>query len=304
MRRGARPVAQPDVLEKFLPSTPGASVHYEPRIGAVVRAHFVDAKASLDAWQSWYYLAPMRRGRSGLGRRGDLRGRQARGRRRACARTRRTQTYRDPCSRRATTSSTRRALAEHIYRTAELAIMRCPSLKTTAAPGASLGEFRAQIAQTRAGKAGRGRRDVARADLQRGLQRSRSGSVVPSRKFPGRKSRPANQTMSSALSVGGSLLGALLGGRRRSSVFSQAGTAARSVGRIGKERTDVAHAEAEVVGASRAVCRAELGGRSRDSEPRNDIRSRHHRSRLGAGEAAQVRYRRHRSGARLAACLT
>ena len=51
--------------------------------------------------------------------------------------------------------------------------------------------------------------------------------------------------MSSALSVGGSLLGALFGGRRGSS-FGKASSAARSVGRIGEERTDVAHAEADL----------------------------------------------------------
>jgi hypothetical protein len=52
--------------------------------------------------------------------------------------------------------------------------------------------------------------------------------------------------MSSALSVGGSLLGALFGGGRRSAALGKAATAARSVGRIGKERTDVAHAEADL----------------------------------------------------------
>jgi len=44
--------------------------------------------------------------------------------------------------------------------------------------------------------------------------------------------------------VGGSLLGVLFGGRRSSS--RKVSTAARSVGRASKERTDVAHAEADV----------------------------------------------------------
>ena len=34
-------------------------VEYEPRIGARVRAHFVDTRAGLDAWENWYYLAPL-----------------------------------------------------------------------------------------------------------------------------------------------------------------------------------------------------------------------------------------------------
>ena len=245
IRQGARPVAQPDVLEKFLPPIPGASVHYEPRIGAVVRAHFVDAKAPLDAWQSWYYLAPI--GADGP----DWAGAAIfePGKLAIADAPAPNASYADVPGTMLASRNHKlyaRALAEHIYRTAELAILRCPSLKMTAAPGASLSEFRAQIAQTV-----RERRDEAVATLRRRFaarlaaleERQRRAEQKVSRE----KEQASNQTMSSALSVGGSLLGALLGGRRRSSVFSQAGTAARSVGRIGKERTDVAHAEAEVV---------------------------------------------------------
>jgi hypothetical protein len=58
------------------------------------------------------------------------------------------------------------------------------------------------------------------------------------------RAQASNQTLSSALSVGGSLLGALFGGRRGSAA-SKVSTAARNVGRANKERTDVAHAEAD-----------------------------------------------------------
>jgi hypothetical protein len=58
------------------------------------------------------------------------------------------------------------------------------------------------------------------------------------------KTQASSQTMSAALSVGGSLLGALFGGRR-SSALRQASSAARGVGRVTKERADVANAQAE-----------------------------------------------------------
>ena len=38
----------------------------------------------------------------------------------------------------------------------------------------------------------------------------------------------------------------MFGGGRRASAFGKAATAARDVGRIGKERSDVAHAEADL----------------------------------------------------------
>jgi hypothetical protein len=73
------------------------------------------------------------------------------------------------------------------------------------------------------------------------------------------KEQASQQTVSSALNVGGSLLGALFGGRR-GSAFGKASSAARSMGRIGKERTDVAHAEADVVALQQqhAALEAEL----------------------------------------------
>ncbi len=54
-----RPVLQAGVTERFVASpTGGKPLTYQARIGAKVRAHFVDAKAGMDAWESWYYLAP------------------------------------------------------------------------------------------------------------------------------------------------------------------------------------------------------------------------------------------------------
>jgi copper chaperone CopZ len=59
------------------------------------------------------------------------------------------------------------------------------------------------------------------------------------------KAQVSDKTLSTALSVGGSLLGALFGGGRRGSAISKASSAARGVSRVGKERADVAHAEAD-----------------------------------------------------------
>jgi len=77
--------------------------------------------------------------------------------------------------------------------------------------------------------------------------------------------------MSSALSVGGSLLGALFGGRR-GGTFGKASTAARSVGRIGKERTDVAHAEADLAAIEQqhAALESELAQEIAALEGRHD----------------------------------
>jgi len=124
-------------------------------------------------------------------------------------------------------------------------VWRCPSLKLTSAPGGAEGEFRARVAQ-----AMREKRDAA-VDALRRKYASRLAAIEDrqrraEQKVAREKDQASSETMSSALSVGGSLLGALFGGGRRSSAFGKAATAARSVGRIGKERTDVAHAEADL----------------------------------------------------------
>jgi hypothetical protein len=241
---GARPIAQSGVDEKFLPATPGAQVHYQPRIGAVVRTHFVDAKGRVDDWQTAYYLAPVTGGgpdwsaaeiyQAGALAPGDT---PAAGATYAAVpgaalAARNHKTY-------------AKDLAEHVYRTVKVELQSCPSLKLTAAPGTSASEFRAQIAHSV-----REKRDEAVAALRRKYA-SRLAVLEDRQRRAGQRltreqGEASSTTMSSALSVGGTLLGALFGGSRRSSVLTKAGTAARSVGRIGKERTDVANAEADV----------------------------------------------------------
>jgi hypothetical protein len=60
------------------------------------------------------------------------------------------------------------------------------------------------------------------------------------------KQQATSQTLDSVLSIGTSLLGAFLGGGRRSSSLNKVGSAARSMNRIGKERGDVGRAEDSV----------------------------------------------------------
>jgi hypothetical protein len=136
------------------------------------------------------------------------------------------------------------ALEDHVYRNAALELLSCPSLKATAAPGTSEGEFRARLAV-----ALREKRD-AEVEALRRKYASRLGTLEDrarraAQRVERERSQASSQTLSSALSVGGSLLGALFGGGRRRSTVRQASTAARSVGRASKERADVEHAEAD-----------------------------------------------------------
>jgi hypothetical protein len=253
----ARPVLQAGVTERFLPPRSPGDVTYQPRIGANVRAHFVDAKAGMNAWESWHYLAPIDGDAPDWARAEVVpepgpafEGGPVDGARFAAV----------PASVLSTRSHNAwaAALEDHVYRTASLSVMSCPSLKMSAAPGGTESEFRAHIAQ-----ALREKRDAA-VDALRGKYASKLATLEErsrraTQKLEREKAQASSETVSSALSVGGSLLGALFGGRR-SSAIRKASSAARSVERAGKERADVAHAEADVeaLGERMAALNAEL----------------------------------------------
>jgi hypothetical protein len=239
----ARPVVQAGVLERFMRPAPGGGpAVYQPFIGARARAHFVDAKSGMNAWESWYYLAPA--GRDGpnwaaaevLGEAGpdfddEPLEDAAYGELPAAA----------------LSSKNHRAwgdaLEDHVYRNAVLNVMSCPALRMNAAPGGTEGEFRTHVAQVL-----REKRDAAVEDL-RSKYASKIASLQAREERAGQrvereKSQATSETLATAVSIGGSLLGALLGGRR-GSVYGKVSSAARGIGRTSRERADVTAAEAD-----------------------------------------------------------
>jgi hypothetical protein len=264
-----RPVVPAAVPEKFLAAAGHQGIAYEPHVGARVRAHFVDARAGIDAWENWYYLAPL----TAQGPAWDvaevcnadvieLLEAPAAGATFAAV----------PASVLSAKAFTQhgKALADHVYRRCSMSVMRCPELKLTSVPGGTESEFRAQIAQ-----AVREKRDAAidalRAKYAAKLATLADRARRAEQKLTREQAQASQQTMSSALSVGGSLLGALFGGRR-GSALGKASTAARSVGRTAKERTDVAHAEADLgaLQQQQAALEAELADEVAALEARFD----------------------------------
>ena len=242
---GSRPVVQHGVTERFVVAGEGSAQppRYRAHLAARVRAHYVDAKSGLDAWQTAYYLAPVAAEGPDWSRAEVLPepGPQYISEPAAGA------GFEDPPAAALSAREHKRwaaALADHVYRSAALELLSCPALKATAAPGTSEGEFRARLALLL-----REKRDADVEALRRKystrLDALEDRARRAAQKVEREKAQASSQTLSSALSVGGSLLGALFGGGRRSSAARQASTAARSVGRASKERADVQHAEAD-----------------------------------------------------------
>jgi hypothetical protein len=242
---GSRPVVQHGVTERFLGAGDGGTrpPRYRAHLAARVRTHFVDAKAGLDSWQTAHHLAPITvdgpdwSGAEVVPEPGPQYTLEPAG----------GAVFEDPPAAALSTREHKRwaaALAEHVYRSTALELLACPSLKATAAPGTSEGEFRARLALVL-----REQRDDAVEALRKKyatrLDALEDRARRAAQKVEREKTQASSQTLSSALSVGGSLLGALFGGGRRSSAARKASTAARSMGRVSKERADVEHAEAD-----------------------------------------------------------
>ncbi len=239
-----RPVVPPGVVEKFMRAGPGRDpVTYRPFIGARARAHFVDTKAGMDAWETWYYLAPLVKsgpdwaaaevlGESGQDFDDEPRDGAAFGEVPATALSaNKHRAWSD-------------ALEDHVYRNASLNVMSCPALKMSAAPGGTEGEFRVRIAQ-----ALREKRDAAveklRAKYTTRLAALETREERAGQRLEREKSQASSETLATAVSIGGSLLGALFGGRR-GSTYSKASSAARGIGRASRQRADVTHAESGI----------------------------------------------------------
>jgi Helicase HerA, central domain len=251
-----KPNVQSGVTERYVAAQSGDTT-YRPCIGANVRAHFVDAKTGVDAWQSWYYLASLTADGVDWAAADVLREAPAFG-------------GPQPGARYAATPATALSpkpyaswadkLADYVYRNATLDSLRSTDLKQVAAPGCTEGEFRTQLTQVL-----RERRDAAVAELRSKYARRLDALGERVRRADQRvereQSQATSQTTASAISIAGSVLGALLGGRR-SSAIGKAGTAVRSYGRIEKERADVAQAraDAEATHQQVAALNAELEG--------------------------------------------
>ncbi len=128
-----------------------------------------------------------------------------------------------------------KTLQARLYETARARVMVCESFKLASKPGESEGDFRARLAL-----AVREKRDAAVAELRRKWQAKLLQLSDQIRRAEDRHAREqaqlSQQKMQTAVTIGSSILGALLGRKAISATnVGRIGTAARSATRIGRE---------------------------------------------------------------------
>jgi hypothetical protein len=240
----SKPIVPPNIAEQYLrPAQNAGAVTYSPYVLGTVKAHFIDAASNTDIWQSLTYVAALAEDGSAPAwpeqASTDL---QQRLDRAPVAGA----NFTDLPAALLNASnylSWAKQLNGFVYEHGALDILRCSTLKLTSKPGTSEGEFRSQLTQTL-----REQRDAAIDQLRKKYaprvetlsQRVQRADQTLERE----RSQLSQQKIQTALSVGTTLLGALLGRKSVSaSTLTRAGSAIRGAGRVSSESSEVANAE-------------------------------------------------------------
>jgi len=236
------------IPEYFLSATRGTgALLYKPMIAGFSKLHYIDAKLGLDEWQTSGWLAPL--DDSG----GNVSWEDATGD--AQLKSRFTATPAEgaqyaelagPALRAASYPAWAKNLQAHLYETARASVYYSDALKAASRPAETEGDFRARLAL-----ASREKRDKAVAELRSKWQARLLQLQDQVRRAQERREREqaqlSQQKMQTAVSIGSSILGALLGRKAMSAANMQrAGTAARSASRWGRESQDVERAEESI----------------------------------------------------------
>ena len=241
--KSAKAVIPTGVEEYYAPSR-SSTPSYRPRVFGIARLHFVDKNAAVDIWQTRSWLAPL--DDAGSRPDWDAADTQDDPKERLATRAAADATYADaPAAllRSQNYATWRKDLQDYVYEHSTLTVFRCALVGLSAAPGSDEGEFRARLAL-----ALRERRDEEIDRLRRKYAPRLTTLQDQVRRAADRvereRSQLSQQKVQTAISVGTSILGALLGRKRLSVSNAQRfGTAARSAGRIGRESEDVGRAE-------------------------------------------------------------
>lgn len=238
------PILPPNVPEYYLrPQGVTGSVVYRPTAIGIAKMHFVNAKAKVDTWVTRTLIAPLSEdGRDALWQDAEY--------------------HSDLTNELSTKSlgegqfiplpsgitnagvveSWKKTLSIHLYQHDTLTLMQYPELQLTSKPEETEGDFRARVAQ-----ALREKRDLEVAKMKAKFapkfQTLENKIRLSQERIEREKAQAEQQKIGTYVSVGATLLGALLGRSARVGTVGRAATAAKSMSRIGKESAEVQRAK-------------------------------------------------------------
>ena len=275
---GVKSVVPPEITERFVAYrgllNRGDKLLYRPALFGECKIHFVDAKAKVDQWQSRGWLSPPLDGQTVS----DIWESAT-----ALDEALELESAADDAAQFAALPSELAApkkydafatdLKNAIYRTAGLSLFSCPSLKQSANPGETEGEFRARLVHQ-----ARESRDAQVAALREKYAGKLAAVEEKIRKQSQRlekeKSQARGQMMATAISIGSTILNAVIGRKKLSATtINKASTAMRSATRTAEQQADVGAANETLESLVQkreqlnADCAAEVAEIEKQAEP-------------------------------------
>ena len=250
-----RPVVAPGITELFLAASKmpvdGSSVVLRPALLANVKMHFTNAKTKTDEWQTRCLMAEIPENAGMMDwEASDILASEPQFSSGAIAGAK----YADlpaPAAQAASYKAWDKSLKDYVYESIVLNLFTCPALKEVSKPEEEEGDFRGRLAQS------------AREQRDRELEKINKtyGSKMTAlqnriraaeAKIEREKAQYKDQKLKTFLSMGSTVLGAMLG-RKAASVTTvgRAATTMRSAGRISAQKGDVAHAETSLEALNR-----------------------------------------------------
>jgi hypothetical protein len=272
-----RPVLPKEASERFIPlrsrAPQGATLEYRPFLIGFARVYFRDARLGADESQDVSLMvAPAADGAGPDWDRAEEAGRAEADLERIPADGATFAPLPSGATGGRNYDAWRRSLADSLYRTRSLELMRSPSQGLTSRPGESERDFRVRLKQ-----ASREWRDAAVEKLRQKYAARLNALAERARRAEQAVAREASQarqsTLQTAISVGTTVLGAIFGRKTISAgTIGRATTAARGAGRVYKESQDVGRAEETVaaVRQQREELEAELRAETAELEARLD----------------------------------
>lgn len=248
-----RPPLPPAVKQVFLPAS-GEDVVYHPFLLGSASVRFSDAKLGIDLTRDVVLAVPVPDGISGAGWKDaevldvslqDLATTPEDGARYEAVGAAASQAKHY--------AAWEKELAQDLAATQRLTVFRCPDLKTASKPGETEAEFKARIAlavrEKRDADVERLRKKIAPKLAALQARRARAEGAVARQ-----KEQASHARLQTFISVGSSILSAVLGRKALSSAnIGRAATAARGVSRSMKEGADVNVAEQSVEAIDRQI---------------------------------------------------
>jgi hypothetical protein len=238
-----RPVLSPNIKELFLQISGNLGrndrILYRPSLLGRARLHYVSARSGIDIWREELLKAPLVEDTVDPWHEADLLvgdevTLESKGDDRADFASLPHQSLSAKQF-----SGWSKDLRNHLYRTHAISIWKCPQLREASHAGETEGAFRARLAQV-----AREKRDLEVEKLRKRyapkLVRLQERIRRAEQTVEQQESQYRDQKVQSAISIGATLLGALLG--RKASTIGRATTAARRMGRTAREKGDVQRA--------------------------------------------------------------